>query len=59
MTAKDGSYSIDYIKPGDYEVKFDKYSYFVDTTDDFIRINPGETTTLNFELNVYKTDKDL
>ncbi|MCP4230975.1 MAG: carboxypeptidase regulatory-like domain-containing protein [bacterium] len=56
-TAKDGSYSIDYIQPGDYEVKFDKYTYFVDTADGMIKINSGETTTLDFELNTYETEK--
>ena len=57
-TGLDGAYSIDYIAPGEYEIEFNKYDYFVETSGDTIEIKPGEETSFDFEMNPYETDKD-
>lgn len=57
-TGVDGTYSIGYVPPGEYEIEFNKYDYFVETSGDIIEIKPGEETSLDFEMNPYETDKD-
>lgn len=53
----EGNYRIGYIPPGKYEIEFNKYDYFVGTSDDFIEIESGEETVLDFVLNPYESEK--
>lgn len=57
-TGVDGTYSIDYIAPGEYEIEFNKFDYFVEISKDVVKIESGEETVLDFEMNPYETDKD-